>query len=192
MIWIWDLHLIFNWQLLWLIMTIPDSGFMMENGGSCLPHPPEEENRIVRDLMNISENNLKEGNIYYVISNRYFLVVGPFSIHTLTFTRTYIPSWDFLKKWSFAWCLYEETMVCFSGHIIIMGNNCHCDICSFSPSFACEFGCAFGVDENFMKQYNRRKSIYHIFFLTRSTSLMWSLSRQLCWKIIGLFIFYKL
>ncbi|KAG2676917.1 hypothetical protein I3760_12G073900 [Carya illinoinensis] len=53
-------------------MTIPDSGFMMENGASCLPHPPEEENRIVKDLMNISENNLKEGNIYYVISNRWF------------------------------------------------------------------------------------------------------------------------
>ncbi|KAE8055031.1 hypothetical protein FH972_011901 [Carpinus fangiana] len=53
-------------------MTIPDSGFMMENGASCLPHPPEEEKRIVTDLMNKSEANLKEGNLYYVISNRWF------------------------------------------------------------------------------------------------------------------------
>lgn len=60
----------FNLQVLWLIMTIPDSGFMMENGASCLPHPPEEEKRIVTDLMNKSEANLKEGNLYYVISNR--------------------------------------------------------------------------------------------------------------------------
>lgn len=54
-------------------MTIPDSGFMMENGSSCLPCPPEEENRVVKDLMNKSEANLKEGNLYYVISNRYSL-----------------------------------------------------------------------------------------------------------------------
>lgn len=53
-------------------MTIPDSGFMMENGSSCLPCPPEEENRVVKDLMNKSEANLKEGNLYYVISNRWF------------------------------------------------------------------------------------------------------------------------
>lgn len=53
-------------------MTIPDSGCMMENGASCLPHPPEEEDRIVMDLMNKSESNLKEGNLYYVISNRWF------------------------------------------------------------------------------------------------------------------------
>ncbi|KAF5477969.1 hypothetical protein F2P56_004572 [Juglans regia] len=53
-------------------MTIPDSSFMMDNGASCLPHPPEEENRIVTDLMNKSESNLKEGNLYYVISNRWF------------------------------------------------------------------------------------------------------------------------
>lgn len=53
-------------------MTIVDSGFMMEKGASCLPHPPEEENRIVTDLRNKSESNLKEGNLYYVISNRWY------------------------------------------------------------------------------------------------------------------------
>ncbi|KAF7828086.1 ubiquitin carboxyl-terminal hydrolase 9 [Senna tora] len=53
-------------------MTIADSGCLMDNGGSCLPHPPEEENRIVAELMRESELNLKEGNLYYVISNRWF------------------------------------------------------------------------------------------------------------------------
>lgn len=52
-------------------MTIPDSGFMMENGVDCLPLPPEEEYRIVTELTNRSEANLKEGNLYYVVSNRY-------------------------------------------------------------------------------------------------------------------------
>lgn len=54
-------------------MTIADSGCLMDNGGSCLPHPPEEENRIIAELMKESELNLKEGNLYYVISNRYCL-----------------------------------------------------------------------------------------------------------------------
>ncbi|KAH7513638.1 hypothetical protein FEM48_Zijuj11G0002100 [Ziziphus jujuba var. spinosa] len=54
-------------------MTIPDSGFMMENGVSCLPLPPEEENRIITELTNQSDANMKEGNLYYVISNRWFL-----------------------------------------------------------------------------------------------------------------------
>lgn len=52
------------------VMTILDTGLMMGDGASCLPIPPEEEKRIVEDLMNKSERNLKEGNIYYVISNR--------------------------------------------------------------------------------------------------------------------------
>jgi len=51
-------------------MTIADSGFMMENGGSCLPYTPEQEKQIVDDLMNKSESSLKEGNLYYVVSNR--------------------------------------------------------------------------------------------------------------------------
>ncbi|OWM91164.1 hypothetical protein CDL15_Pgr000107 [Punica granatum] len=53
-----------------LVMTIPDSGSMMDDGASCLPIPPEEEYRIVEELTKISECNLKEGNVYYVISNR--------------------------------------------------------------------------------------------------------------------------
>ncbi|XP_062100822.1 ubiquitin carboxyl-terminal hydrolase 10-like [Humulus lupulus] len=53
-------------------MTIPDSGFVIANGASCLPLPPDEESRIIRELANPSENNLKEGNLYYVISNRWF------------------------------------------------------------------------------------------------------------------------
>ncbi|KAK9275736.1 hypothetical protein L1049_023004 [Liquidambar formosana] len=53
-------------------MTIADSGFMMDNGSSCLPCTPDEEKRIVTELTNKSESNLKEGNLYYVISNRWF------------------------------------------------------------------------------------------------------------------------
>ncbi|XP_022735791.1 ubiquitin carboxyl-terminal hydrolase 9-like [Durio zibethinus] len=53
-------------------MTIPDSGFMMENGVSCLPCTPQEEKKIVTDLRNESERNLKEGNLYFVISSRWF------------------------------------------------------------------------------------------------------------------------
>ncbi|XP_062074713.1 ubiquitin carboxyl-terminal hydrolase 10-like isoform X2 [Humulus lupulus] len=53
-------------------MTIPDSGFMITNGASCLPLPPDEESRIIAELANQSEKNLKEGNLYYVISNRWF------------------------------------------------------------------------------------------------------------------------
>ncbi|GLT64638.1 hypothetical protein SLA2020_371180 [Shorea laevis] len=54
------------------IMTIPDSGFMMENGCSCLPCTPEDERQIVHDLKNKSELHLKEGNLYYVISTWWF------------------------------------------------------------------------------------------------------------------------
>ncbi|XP_062025492.1 ubiquitin carboxyl-terminal hydrolase 9-like [Rosa rugosa] len=53
-------------------MTIPDSGFMMENEASCLPHTPEEEKRIIDELTRQSEANVKEGNLFYVISNRWF------------------------------------------------------------------------------------------------------------------------
>ncbi|XP_057969699.1 ubiquitin carboxyl-terminal hydrolase 9-like isoform X2 [Malania oleifera] len=53
-------------------MTIPDSGLLMENGASCLPYTPEEEKRIVTELTNAAESNLKEGNLYYVVSNRWF------------------------------------------------------------------------------------------------------------------------
>lgn len=53
-------------------MTIPDSGFMIDNDASCLPLPPEEEKRIVKELTDQSEANLKEGNLYYVVSNRWY------------------------------------------------------------------------------------------------------------------------
>ncbi|CAL0316655.1 unnamed protein product [Lupinus luteus] len=49
-----------------------DSDFPMDNGASCLPIPPDEEIRIVSELIKESELNLKEGNLYYVISNRWF------------------------------------------------------------------------------------------------------------------------
>ncbi|KAE9612024.1 putative ubiquitinyl hydrolase 1 [Lupinus albus] len=53
-------------------MTMPDSDFPMDNGTSCLPIPPDEEIRIVSELIKDSELNMKEGNLYYVISNRWF------------------------------------------------------------------------------------------------------------------------
>lgn len=89
-------------------MTIPDSSFMMDNGASCLPHPPEEENRIVTDLMNKSESNLKEGNLYYVISNRYFFVFVLLLQNQFLFF-SYIPSWNFYMAINVL-MLYEETM----------------------------------------------------------------------------------
>lgn len=51
-------------------MPIPDSGSIVGDGAGCLPLPPDEEKRIVKELTKESESNLKEGNIYYVISNR--------------------------------------------------------------------------------------------------------------------------
>ncbi|KAF8379919.1 hypothetical protein HHK36_027384 [Tetracentron sinense] len=54
-------------------MTITDSGFLMDNESSCLPCTPEEEHKIIRELTEIAESNLKEGNLYYVISNRWFI-----------------------------------------------------------------------------------------------------------------------
>lgn len=54
------------------IMTIPDTGLMMmDNGASCLPVPPDEERRVVEELTDKAEANLKEGNVYFVVSNRY-------------------------------------------------------------------------------------------------------------------------
>ncbi|CAL5430101.1 unnamed protein product [Camellia sinensis] len=53
-------------------MTIPDSGYMMENGAIGIPFTPEEEKRIVTELTNKAESNLRHGNLYYVISNRWF------------------------------------------------------------------------------------------------------------------------
>ncbi|KAF2325762.1 hypothetical protein GH714_036668 [Hevea brasiliensis] len=53
-------------------MTIADSGCLMENGGSCLPCTPEEERKIVKDLMDEAELDLKEGNLYYIVSARWF------------------------------------------------------------------------------------------------------------------------
>lgn len=51
-------------------MTIPDSGFLMENMESCLPCTPEEERSTIKDLMESAESNLREGNLYYVLSNK--------------------------------------------------------------------------------------------------------------------------
>eukprot|EP00268_Persea_americana_P027801 TRINITY_DN27076_c0_g1_i2.p1 TRINITY_DN27076_c0_g1~~TRINITY_DN27076_c0_g1_i2.p1 ORF type:complete len:926 (-),score=172.52 TRINITY_DN27076_c0_g1_i2:429-3206(-) len=53
-------------------MTIPDSGFLMENMESCLPCTPEEERSTIKDLMESSESNLREGNLYYVLSNKWW------------------------------------------------------------------------------------------------------------------------
>lgn len=54
-------------------MTIPDSGYMMENGSIELPCTPEEEARIIQELISKAESNLREGNTYYVISNRFLI-----------------------------------------------------------------------------------------------------------------------
>lgn len=51
-------------------MTIPDSGYMMENESIGLPCTPEEEKRIIEELTSKSEPNMKEGDLYYVLSNR--------------------------------------------------------------------------------------------------------------------------
>ncbi|XP_020225932.1 ubiquitin carboxyl-terminal hydrolase 9 [Cajanus cajan] len=53
-------------------MTIADSVFPMDSVASCIQLPPEEENRIVSELIKESELNLKDGNVYFVISNRWF------------------------------------------------------------------------------------------------------------------------
>lgn len=52
-------------------MTIAESDFPIDNGMSCVPISPEEEKRIVKDLIKQSELNLKDGNLYFIISNRF-------------------------------------------------------------------------------------------------------------------------
>ncbi|PHU27926.1 Ubiquitin carboxyl-terminal hydrolase 9 [Capsicum chinense] len=54
-------------------MTIPDSTYMMENGSIELPCTPEEEAKIIQELNTKADSNLKPGNLYYVISNRWFM-----------------------------------------------------------------------------------------------------------------------
>ncbi|XP_042520355.1 ubiquitin carboxyl-terminal hydrolase 9-like [Macadamia integrifolia] len=54
-------------------MTIPGSGYLMDNEASCLPCTPEEEKRIIDELTKEAESKLKEGNLYYVISSRWFV-----------------------------------------------------------------------------------------------------------------------
>uniref|UniRef100_A0A7N0T7J2 Ubiquitin carboxyl-terminal hydrolase n=1 Tax=Kalanchoe fedtschenkoi TaxID=63787 RepID=A0A7N0T7J2_KALFE len=54
-------------------MTIADSRFMMEDGGIRLPCSPEEERRIFEELTRKAEANLAAGNIYYLISYRWFV-----------------------------------------------------------------------------------------------------------------------
>lgn len=51
-------------------MTILDSGFIMENESIELPCTPEQEKSIVRELTEKAESNLREGNLYFVVSNR--------------------------------------------------------------------------------------------------------------------------
>ncbi|CAA7059304.1 unnamed protein product [Microthlaspi erraticum] len=54
-------------------MTIPDSESMSEVQVSDFPCTPEEERRIVAELLNSeAEADLKEGNVYFVISNRWY------------------------------------------------------------------------------------------------------------------------
>ncbi|KAK3001689.1 hypothetical protein RJ639_020415, partial [Escallonia herrerae] len=56
-----------------ITMTIADLGYnMMDNGSIELPCAPEEEKRIVEELTNRAEANLKQGNLYYVVSTRWF------------------------------------------------------------------------------------------------------------------------
>ncbi|KAG9454564.1 hypothetical protein H6P81_007468 [Aristolochia fimbriata] len=55
-------------------MTIPGTGFLVSNEDSCLPCTPEEERRIISELNKAAESNLKEGNVYYVLSNRWWMM----------------------------------------------------------------------------------------------------------------------
>lgn len=45
---------------------------MLENAAIGIPYTPEEERRIVSELVNKAELDLKEGNLYYVVSTRWF------------------------------------------------------------------------------------------------------------------------
>ncbi|KAG5235821.1 ubiquitin carboxyl-terminal hydrolase family protein [Salix suchowensis] len=57
-------------------MTMIDSRCLMENGGgsggSCFPCTPEEEKKIVEEFNREAERDLKEGNLYFVVSSRWF------------------------------------------------------------------------------------------------------------------------
>ncbi|CAH9117014.1 unnamed protein product [Cuscuta europaea] len=54
-------------------MTISGSTcMMMENGSVEFPYTPEEERKIVLELTTKSGSNLKEGDLFYVISSRWF------------------------------------------------------------------------------------------------------------------------
>lgn len=75
-------------------MTIADSGCLMENGGSCLPCTPDEEKKIVKDLMDEAELDLKEGNFYYIVSTRYFFFC-PISLHSPDFLVKSYRGFDF-------------------------------------------------------------------------------------------------
>ncbi|XP_068635943.1 ubiquitin carboxyl-terminal hydrolase 9-like [Aristolochia californica] len=54
-------------------MTIPGTSFFIDNEDSCLPCIPEEERRIISELNKATESHLKEGNVYYVLSNRWWI-----------------------------------------------------------------------------------------------------------------------
>ncbi|KAJ8451081.1 hypothetical protein Cgig2_026890 [Carnegiea gigantea] len=63
-------------------MTIPESGsgHLMENGATRPPlPPPHEQKRIIKELSDQAESNLKEGTLYYVISNRWFTSWGKYT-----------------------------------------------------------------------------------------------------------------
>ncbi|CAN8303606.1 unnamed protein product [Cochlearia groenlandica] len=53
-------------------MTIPESESMVEDGVCDSPCSPEEQRRIVTDLNSEAESNLKEGNLYFLISSRWY------------------------------------------------------------------------------------------------------------------------
>ncbi|XP_077248420.1 ubiquitin carboxyl-terminal hydrolase 10-like [Tasmannia lanceolata] len=53
-------------------MTIPDPGSLMNNEDIRLPYTPEEEKRIIKELRDAAESDLKQGNLYYLVSNRWW------------------------------------------------------------------------------------------------------------------------
>uniref|UniRef100_A0A2P2KY21 Ubiquitin carboxyl-terminal hydrolase n=1 Tax=Rhizophora mucronata TaxID=61149 RepID=A0A2P2KY21_RHIMU len=53
-------------------MAIAGSGQLIENGGGCLPCTPYDQKKIVKHLMDDADLRLKEGNLYYVVSTRWF------------------------------------------------------------------------------------------------------------------------
>ncbi|XP_022002365.1 ubiquitin carboxyl-terminal hydrolase 9 isoform X1 [Helianthus annuus] len=53
-------------------MTVADSASFMDNGSLWLPCTPHEEAKIVKELTGKAESCSKEGDLYYVLSNRWF------------------------------------------------------------------------------------------------------------------------